>query len=403
MEVADPALAVELWIQLRHLHDWLTGPDTRVGLFHAQPTEAVLERRSAALRAAGDWGESLDVFHALTDGFLPTPERIAHACVNVADWASRMGYEATAVQFSAAAAHAEPANATCLNAAGLMHRRSGQWVAAELLYQRASYFACRLKNTDERVSAHIGLAALWFSRDNYRRARKHLDRATNIALRSGSTWLAAHAQHDLMLMLTERGEYIQAEAVASRAVSLYPQNDSRFPFFAADFAFLLISEGCYSDAVSTLEQFLTLIKEPAQQIIGLSLLARAYAGSGKDSEFRRVQDTVRKLITVFQQDAAAALYHLAEAARSRGEWSTAATYATESQRTALARGDKVVARYADTLLTAILRQQDAARAARAENSGTRRATTNALSARLRRWAPASKRGRPRHPRRNHWG
>jgi tetratricopeptide (TPR) repeat protein len=404
-EIPDERLALELWIQLRHLRDWLAFPagSRPDGLFPPCPSERVLTRRAEAISSLPDaLRQALRTFHALTDGIVHPDEVIVRGCLDVADWALNAGHTATAVQFTTPAARVASFDPTCLNAAGLAHRRAGEWEAAALYYERAAHCANTQKNADEHASAHIGLAALWSSRGRYRRARRHLSRATNIAQRSGSAWLGAHVQHDLMLMLTERQQYPEAEAAAMRAVSLYPLHDSRFPFFAADFAFLQIAQGYYSEAVPALEQFLGLIRSPAQQVIGLSLLARTYAGAGRVVEYSQVRDNVVQLIRVYTADAGAALFHLAEASRSLGEWAEAAAYAELSRQAALDSGDKAVARFAARLYN-MIRERRSPPGPITRASGEKAPAATTLAVRLRGWNAQSRRGRKRRPRRNHWG
>jgi tetratricopeptide (TPR) repeat protein len=402
-EVTDPALAAELWLQLRHARDWLDAPDAAAELFPARPAPRVLARRAEALDAAGELEDALAAFHALTDApGEATAPALAAACVAVADWAGEAGCGTTAAQFAAAATRADPRSPACHNVAGLAHRREGDWRAAELYYLRAAHLAREQRSADERVAAHIGLAALWFSRGHPRRARRHLDTATNAATRSGSLWLAGHAQHDLMLMLTECGEYRHAEGAAARAVSLYPLNDPRLPYLAADFAFLQIAQQLYAESVPILERFTRLVGEPAQQVIGLSMLARAYAGAGRADDHRRTRDRVAALVAAYPHDAPAAFYHLAEAARCRGAWDEARDYASRALDGAEERGDAAVAAHAWTLLARIQARELPPSPPAPEGMGSRRATAHALSVRLARWNPAGRRGRRRAPRRNHW-
>jgi tetratricopeptide (TPR) repeat protein len=402
-EVTDAALAAELWLQLRHVRDWLDAHEGAAELFPPRPTPRVLDRRAEALEAAGELEDALATFHALTDAPRDVAaEALAAACVTVADWARESGCGATAAQFAAAATRADPASPACHNVAGLAHRHAGDWRAAELYYLRAAYLAREQRSADERVAAHIGLAALWFSRGHPRRARRHLDTATNAATRSGSLWLAGHAQHDLMLMLTECGEYRHAEVAAARAVSLYPLHDPRLPYLAADFAFLQIAQHLYAESVPVLERFTGLIAGPAQQVIGLGLLARAYAGAGRTDDYRRTRDRVTGLVAAYPQDGPVAFYHLAEAARSRGAWDEAREFATRSLDGAEERGDASVAAHAWALLANVQARQLPPAPSSSDGAGARRATAHALSIRLARWNPAARRGRRRTPRRNHW-
>jgi len=354
-EVPEPALAVELWIYLRHLRDWVNVVDRgRTAVFVSTPTQQVRRRRADALQVAGELGRAIAAFHELTDAPVSmAPERLLAACVEVAEWANEHGYAVTATQFASAATRIAPESPQAANVAGLVHRRLGEWASAELYYVRAVRYARLQKNADEYASAHIGMAALTEARGRYTAARRHLTIASKEARRHGSTSLASHAQHDLMLMLTELREYRQAELAAARAVTLYPVTDPRFPFLAADFAFLLVAQGACAEAVPILQRFLAFIETPAQQVIGLSLLARAYAGAGRHTESRSVRQTVTELIRAYPQDAPAALYHVAEACRSQGAWDEAEQLTTTVRELALGRGDVAIVGYADELAAQI--------------------------------------------------
>src|SRR6185436_14131864 len=109
--------------------------------------------------------------------------------------------------------------------------------------------ARRASNGIEYTRGHIGYGILWQTLGRDRRARKHFATAANRAMKDGREWLAAEAQHDLMLMATERGHYGEAEAYARTALAWYPKYHERFPFFVADLAYLLVSERQYLHAV----------------------------------------------------------------------------------------------------------------------------------------------------------
>lgn len=403
-EVPEPALTVELWLYLRHLRDWVdSGQSAATELLHPFSSEGVRSRRAEALDAAGPLESAIAVFHELSDAPASvTAEQLRDACITVADWANEHGYGVTAAQFGAAATRITPESPQAANVAGLTHRRLGEWTNAELYYGRAARYARRQKNADEYVAAHIGMAALAQARGRYKAARRHLNTASNEARRSGSTWLASHAQHDLMLMLTERREYRQAEIAAGRAVTLYPVTDPRFPYLAADFAFLLLAQRMSAEALPILQRFLSLIEAPAQQVIGMSLLSRAYAGLGRPAESRNVRRSVNELIKTYPQDAPAALYHMAEACRAEGAWEEAEQLIEASRALALDAGDAALVGYADQLAEEIADRHVPAAPATEDDTGLRRSITTALTARLAHWRPNSRRGRKRHPRRNHW-
>jgi tetratricopeptide (TPR) repeat protein len=403
-EVPETALAIELWLYLRHLRDWVdSGQNATTELFHPASTDRVRSRRAEALDDAGPLESAIAVFHELSDAPAGvTAERLRDACITVADWANEHGYGVTAAQFGATATRIAPESPLAANVAGLTHRRLGEWTNAELYYGRAARYARRHKNADEYVAAHIGMAALALARGRHKGARRHLNTASNEARRSGSTWLASHAQHDLMLMLTERREYRQAEVAAARAVTLYPVTDPRFPYLAADFAFLLLAQRMYAEALPILQRFLSLIEAPAQQVIAMSLLSRAYAGVGRRDDSRNVRRAVNELIKTYPQDAPAALYHMAEACRAEGAWEEAEQLIEASRARARAAGDVALVGYADQLAEEIADRNVPPAPAAEDDAGLRRSITTALSARLAHWRPNSRRGRKRHPRRNHW-
>ncbi|HEY0022963.1 MAG TPA: hypothetical protein VGB24_08635 [Longimicrobium sp.] len=354
-EVPEPAIAVELWLYLRHLRDWVDVRNRgRTELFVSAPTHQVRRRRGEALAQAGALEPAIATFHELSDApaRLP-PERLVSACIEVADWAEKRGYAVTASQFAAAATRLAPDSPRAANVAAVVHRRLGEWASAELYYLRAARYARRQKNAVEYVSAHIGMAALANSRGRYKAARRHLERASIEARRSGSTWLAGHAQHDLMLMLTERRDYGQAELAAARAVTMYPASDPRVPFLAADFAFLLLAQGAHADALPLLQRFLGVVETPAEQVIGLSLLARAYAGAGCRDESRSARRAVPDLIQVFPQNAPAALFHMAEACRAEGSWKEAEQLVTSARELAVSGGHIAIVEHADDLAAQI--------------------------------------------------
>ncbi|HET7230753.1 MAG TPA: hypothetical protein VFJ16_12165 [Longimicrobium sp.] len=396
-------LGWELWQQLRHVRDWLeTSPEQKAGLFPGHPRASAAERQAHAEVIAPELHAALEGFSR----FLSTPgtaiDPVLRACETVAEWARDRGLSETGVQFSAACVRLKPDDPGLANLAALCNRRAGRWEDAEVLYVRAAVQAREQRNPVEYIGAHLGMAALWNTRGSHRRAYSHLLVAINKARRSGRLWLAGHAEHDLMLMLTERGDYEGAEEAAERAVNLYALHDERFPFLAADFALVQIYQQLYANAVPLLNAFLNRIDEPPRQVIGLSMLGRALAALGRRDEFRIVQERVATLIREFPQDAAVALYHLGEGARAAAEWSTAAELAESAHRIAVARGDDKLRTLTTALINGIHGRTFLTASTNPDRAATRETIMKRLSARLARWKPASNRGRKRTGSRDQW-
>jgi tetratricopeptide (TPR) repeat protein len=402
MELPD-VLGWELWQQLRHIRDWLeTSPAQRPGLFPGHPRVIATERRAEAELIAPELHEALDDFSRFMTSPEPAVGAVLRACETVVEWARDRSLSETGVQFSAACVRIRPDDPRLANLAALCNRRAGRWADAEVLDDRAAVQAREQRNPVEYIGAHLGMAALWNTRGSYRRAYSHLIVAINKARRSGRLWLAGHAEHDLMLMLTEGGDYEGAEEAAERAVHLYALHDRRFPFLAADFALVQIYQQLYANALPLLDVFLKAIEEPPQQVIGLSMLGRALAALGRRDEFRAVQERVALLIGEFPQDAAVALYHLGEGARAAAEWNMAAELAGSAHEIAVARGDDKLRTLAAELMRGIHGRTFLTASANPDRATARQAIMKRLAARLARWKPTSNRGRKRTGSRDQW-
>lgn len=349
---APGAIASALWQYARHLRDWVAvGPPERDGLFHHRLALHVIDRLNAAMREAPDLAEALDRFGTF---ILSTHEVSARdaaaACVRVVQWAELWNFQRTAIEFAELAALLEPDSAQAANRAGRLNRNGADFARAEIWFERGIGLARRTNDHMEYTRGHIGCGILFQTLGKDRRARKYFQTAAIIARKDGRRWLAAEAQHDLMLMSAERGHFDEADAHATKALAWYPKHHKRFPFFVADLCFLLVCESHYSVAAELLAAFLTVIKTPAQQVLGMSLLVRALAGAGERVQFARTRARVLRLLGEFRDHEAAARIHLAEAERSAGLWHDAEVNARKALEIAVERRDAAPERIARALL-----------------------------------------------------
>lgn len=348
------ALGQTLWQYARHLRDRTSVSEPqRSTLVHQQFVPHVLDRISAAKREVPQLAEALDRFGMVVLSPDCDDHDLARASETVVDWAESQGYLRCATEFAELAALLEPQSASAANRAGRLNRNASDFPRAEVWFERGIGLARRAADHVEYTRGHIGFGILFQTLGKDRRARKHFHTAAVIARKDGRRWLAAEAQHDLMLMSTERGRFDEAEVHAARALTWYPKHHRRFPFFVADLCFLLVCEAHYSVAVELLTDFLDVVENPAQQVLGMSLLARALACAGRRSRFIRVRGRVQTLLNEFTEHEPAARVNIAEAERAAGLWRDAEATARAALELAIARRDVVPERLARALLVEI--------------------------------------------------
>jgi tetratricopeptide (TPR) repeat protein len=310
----DGALGLVLWQELRHLRDWLlTPPERRAGLFHAAPPRRALELRSAARVEAPELAGALEVLRSVRGrGGAASPVARADACGEVARWAEGRGAAETAVEFADLAAWLDPGSAARANVAGRLSRLADEYARAELWFERGIALARRADDRVEYTRGHIGSGILCQTLGRDEDARRHFNTASVVARRDGRHWLAAEAQHDLMLMLTECGRLKDAYHHARTALAWYPKHHTRFPYFAADAAFLLISGGAFAAAVSVLDPALAKMEESPVRVLIRSILVRALAGARLNDRFVHERREVLNALRSNRLVEAPARVHIAE-------------------------------------------------------------------------------------------
>jgi tetratricopeptide (TPR) repeat protein len=315
-------VGLALWQLLRHLQDWVAAtPAERERLFHEtrQPWVATKFRHAEieAPEIAGAIRALLDVTSS-PNGVLATD--VADACAKVAEWASAAGWGETAIQFSEAAAVVDGDSAHRANEAGRITRNHADYARAETWFERGIALARQQRDSIAYTRGHIGCGILCQTLGRDSQAQKHFNTASIAARKQGRFWLAAEAQHDLLLMMAERGNFAQATAHAQKALRWYPKHHPRFPFFVADFAFCLVCQAHYSEAIQLLTAVLDSLTQPAEQVLAVSVLVRAHGGLGNITQFCTTRTRLIELLHSFKAHEPAARVNLAEGERGVGRW-----------------------------------------------------------------------------------
>ncbi|MCA1789604.1 MAG: tetratricopeptide repeat protein, partial [Thioalkalivibrio sp.] len=322
----DTPLAQTLWRGLRDLGVWRQGGPGREALGR-EPSPFVAERTALALTSAPELTGPLGTFALLgSNPELCSERQIATACYEIYRWAESRSLSLVAVLFSEAAATVDDDSRWALAAAKSCrvvgrYQRSGQW------YARAFDLGRSAKRTSDAVRALLGLGGLLRTLGRLHEALPYFERASRRANRRNRRKLAAETHHDLLLLLTELGEYEQASYHAAGAVLYYAPRNRRLPYLVHDAAFLFIRLHHYTPALMLCEGVPALVPRPNDAALVWSTVAWAAAGAGKREQFHQAEGEALQLLGLSNEHAPAALLHLAEGARALGDWETAKRYA----------------------------------------------------------------------------
>ncbi|HEX8242149.1 MAG TPA: hypothetical protein VF541_01590 [Longimicrobium sp.] len=347
------ALGLVLWQDLRHLRDWADAASgtEREALFPRQRPGWVAAKRAEARAFAPELSDALDAFdELLAERSAADARRLARACVAVAEWAEELRHVETAIQFADAAACVAPDDPRLANLAGRIARNAADFARAEAWFERAIMLAREQKNGVELTRAHLGCGILCKELRRVRSARRHFERAANLARRAGFEWLAAEAQHDLFAYLLVRGHYHRAAEHARKAFALYPKHNRRLPGFAVDLALLLVCTGRYTEAVRLLRLALRMLTDDGVRSLGTALLLRARAAQGRSAEVEALFRRVEKALGRHPKWEAAMHWHLAAAEHALGRTPAARSHARTAIRLATTRHDRETVRLVRKLL-----------------------------------------------------
>lgn len=141
---------------------------------------------------------------------------------------------------------------------------------------------------------------------------------------------AGKAHHDLLLISMAVGSFANAERHAQFALKYYPHRYERLPYFAHDYAILLTTFGCHTEALIVLDAVLAIVTKPAERLVVLGTVAKAAAGVGDLARYRQAADDVLVLSDLYEGCAAGALALASEGALAAGDWELAQQLASQA-------------------------------------------------------------------------
>lgn len=376
----DTPLARTLWRALRDLRVWLrVGPGREALGREASPP--IAERTALAVTAAPELTGPIGTFSLLASRpELCSERQIAEACYAVHGWAESRSLLLIAVLFAEAAAAVDDDPRWALAAARTC-RATGRYDRSARWYIRAFGLARGAKRTTDAVRALLGYGGLLRTVGRLREALPYFERAARRAARRNRRKLAAETHHDLLLLLTELGQYDRARYHAEGAVRYYSRRHRRLPYLVHDAAFLFIKLHHYTPALILCEDVPALTPRPNDAALVWSTIAWAAAGAGRTDVFRNAERAALQLLGLASEHAPATLIHLAEGARALGEWEAAKRYAAASATAAAERKDAAIAREAAEMMALLEAREPAP--AEVEPSTEMQALFRELRARIR--------------------
>ena len=382
-----------LWLRARSTRLWATSQESaRHELFSRASAEFVSWEEEIAeqfpeiaphLRTLGAVVRYPDLIHSAP---------VASACSAISSWADEAGSLAVALEYAEVAALTTPEAPKPAADAGHLSTRAAAYDRAWLWLTRSVMLARRARDWEWYVRSHIRLGIMLYELGQHAKARPHYWRATQAALYSGRRTLAGKAQHDLLLIEAESGNYVSGEKCARSVLEYYPRVYERIPHFVHDYAYLLVRHGYFRPALPLAEAALSWIEKPYERIAVLATIARAAAGVRERTKYDEAASELLCISEETEVNAAAALIALAEGAAAWGEWNDAKLLAERAREIAERRREGDPLRRTLNLLVKIERKEAPDEAIQAPPANARIQETAAACLRRLHRQHAPKRG-----------
>ncbi|HEX6370411.1 MAG TPA: hypothetical protein VF006_15930 [Longimicrobium sp.] len=320
---APEAFALHLFRALRLVLAWAAGPDVSGAMFDGED----LDGWEHDVLCAGGIDEALwaPVAVIASEVARPAevdPERLAHACLAVTDWALECDAHGTAILFAEAAAAVWPTNARIAWVVGKLHRERMHFGRAESWLRRAGRVAAWTGDWELQAQAVNSLGNLKVHLGDFAGGRELLLKAARVAKRKRLRERLAKALHDLFVVSTYAGRFDEAEGHARDAFSAYGPDHPDLINLAFDVSHFWKQQGQFARALAVLKALSGRFPDADRQLRVLASTARAAGVMGQSDTFHRAWSDAWKLIDAGTADhlRAAASLELGLGALSLGLW-----------------------------------------------------------------------------------
>jgi tetratricopeptide (TPR) repeat protein len=362
------SFALQVFQALRMTMAWAAGPEASGIEFD---TMNLSEWELEVLETTGVdetlWAPVAVIAGELTRPAMLEPERLAHACLAVMDWALGADAHGTAVLFAEAAAVVWPSNARLAWICGKAHRERHDFPRAETWLRRAKRVAVWTGDWELQAQAINSLGNLKVQLGDFAGGREFLASAARLAKRKRLREREAKVLHDLLAVSIYDGRLDEAETYAVKAFSAYGSEHPDVINLAFDVAHLWMQRGQFARALAVLKALYPRVADDDRQLRVIASAARAAGAVGEADTFHYAWVDAWKLIdgaTVSHLRAAAPL-ELGLGALSLGLWEHAnvALVASRAAAQELREGDTLAR--AESSLDHLGHRQAADRFARA--------------------------------------
>jgi tetratricopeptide (TPR) repeat protein len=274
------ALAYLLWSTVRDVSLWASiDADRRAGLFGPAAADKRLEEISGAALDPALEVPLMSLAAVVDVPAIAKPRDISRVCVELANWALAREAVGTAMAYAQAASLAAPDSAAPAGFAGSVALRWGRHARAETWLRRAIGLGRRAREWEPYALAYVDLGRVYTLRGSMAGARSHYLAAVRAARRHGLLKIRAAALHGLLRIALDADQWEGAERLLGRTLRAYGRGHPHLPYVRHDGAYLWISIGRYSKALSLLKELLPGRTDPRDRALTLALQARAAAGN----------------------------------------------------------------------------------------------------------------------------
>jgi tetratricopeptide (TPR) repeat protein len=342
-EVPD-SFALHVLQALRLVFAWAAGPEVSGAVFDSTDLRAW----EAAVLHAGGQDEALWAPVAVIAGQVARPaeldpERLAHACLAVTEWALGQEAHGTALHFAEAAAVVWPNNARIAWLTGKLYRQQLQLGRAEMWLRRARRVAVWTGDWELQAQALNSLGNLKVQKGDFAGGRELLLAAARLAKRRRLRERQAKAQHDLLAVSIYTGRLEEGEAHATQAFAAYGPDHPNIIDLAFDVSHLWMQRGQFTKALTVLRALHARVEDEDRQLRVLASTARAAGAVGDSGTFHQAWTESWKLVDGGRLNhlRAAAPLELGLGALSLGLWEYAGVALTTARDAAqeLSEGD----------------------------------------------------------------